>query len=133
MTCGGYGTSGAIDDDTRHPLHEWFPGLPSYGGFVQRLNPLADGFVPLLEALQAECPQTEVRHPVRLLDSMPIRLAHAKRSRRACVAAELANKGYCASKGEYDYGVKVPILGSHRPVIRTSWRFAKWLTRCAGR
>ena len=31
------------------------------------------------------------------------------------MAAELANKGYCASKGEYDYGVKVPILGWRRP------------------
>ena len=104
-----------IYDDTRRHLHEWFPRLPSYGGFVQRLNQLADVFVPLLDALQAQCPQTGVLRQVRLLDSMPIRLAHAKRSSRACVAAELANKGYCASKGEYYYGVKVHILGLRRP------------------
>jgi hypothetical protein len=54
---------------------------------------------------------------VRLLDSMPIRMAHAKRSRRARVAGEFANKGYCASKGEYYDGVKVPILGLRRPGI----------------
>lgn len=79
-----------IYDDTRRHLHAWFPRLPSYGGFVQRLNQLADVFVPLLEALQAQCPQTGVLRQVRLLDSMPIRLAHGKRSNRACVAAELA-------------------------------------------
>jgi hypothetical protein len=68
-----------------------------------------------LAALQAELPQTGVLPPVRLLDSMPIRMAHAKRSRRARVAPELANKGYCASKGEYYDGVKAPILGLRRP------------------
>jgi hypothetical protein len=82
---------------------------------VQRLNQRADGFVPLLAVLQAELPQTGVLPHVRLLDSMPIRMAHAKRSRRARVAEEFANKGYCASKGEYYDGVKVPILGLRRP------------------
>lgn len=105
----------AIYDDTQRHLHEWFPRLPSYGGFVQRLNQLADVFVPLLAALQAEFPQTGVLPHVRLLDSMPIRMAHAKRSSRARVAPELANKGYCASKGEYYYGVKAHILGLRRP------------------
>lgn len=72
--------------------------------------------MPLLEAVQITCPESGVLHEVRLLDSLPpIRITHAKRSGRARVAAELANKGYCASKGEYYYGVKVPILGWRRP------------------
>jgi hypothetical protein len=67
-----------IYDDTQRHLHEWFPRLPSYGSFAQRLNQLADVFVPLREALQAQCPEAGVLRQVRLLDSMPIRLAHAK-------------------------------------------------------
>jgi hypothetical protein len=104
-----------IYDDTRRHLHEWFPRLPSYGGYVQRLNRLADVFVPLISALQVTFPKTPVLQQIRLMDSLPIHLAHAKRSSRACVAAELANKGYCASKGEYYYGVKVHVLGQRRP------------------
>jgi hypothetical protein len=98
----------------RH-LRAWFPQLPSYGGYVQRLNRLAGVFVPLLEALQQRFPEGEMLQPIRLLDSLPIRLAHAKRSTQACVASQLANKGYCASKGEYYYGVKVHLLGLRRP------------------
>jgi hypothetical protein len=38
----------AIDRYTRMHLLEWFPHLPSYGGFVQRLNRLSDLFPALL-------------------------------------------------------------------------------------
>jgi hypothetical protein len=33
---------------------EWFPDLPSYGGYVQRLNRLSAAFAPLTEAAIAE-------------------------------------------------------------------------------
>lgn len=66
--------------------------------------------MPLLEVLQETFPETEVLREIRLMDAMPIRLAYAKRSSRACVAPELANKGYCASKGEYYYGVNKGLL-----------------------
>ncbi len=49
------------------------------------------------------------------MDSIPIRRAPAKRSSRARVAPNWANKGYCASQGEYDYGVKVHLLALHHP------------------
>lgn len=104
-----------IYDDVRRHLHAWYPQLPSYAGYVQRLNRVAGVFVPLLGALQETFPETEVLREIRLMDAMPIRIAHAKRSSRARVAAELANKGYCASKGEYYYGVKVHVLGLRRP------------------
>ncbi len=103
-----------IYEYTRRHLLEWFPRLPSYGGFVQRLNHLADVFTPLLMSLLERFSKLQGSHVVRLMDSMPIRLAHAKRSNRARVASELANKGYCASKGEYYYGVKVHVLGLRR-------------------
>lgn len=105
----------AIYEDTRRHLAQWFPKLPSYGGYIQRLNRLAGVFIPLLEAIQREFPEAEVLREIRLMDSLPIHLAHAKRSSGACVASEIANKGYCASKDEYYYGVKVHILGLRRP------------------
>ena len=98
----------------RH-LRPWFPRLPCYGGFVQRLNRLADVFGPLLESLQQDFPQTGVLREIRLMDSMPICIAHAKRSSTARVAAQIANKGYCSSKKMYYYGVKVHVLGLRRP------------------
>lgn len=105
----------AIYEDTRRYLHGWYPQLPSYEGYVQRLNRVAGAFGPLFGALQEAFPDSEVRREIRLMDAMPIRLAHAKRSRRARVVSELADKGYCASKGEYYYGVKVHVLGLRRP------------------
>jgi hypothetical protein len=41
-------------------LKDWFPLLPSYGGFVQRLNRVADVFVPLIEQMQQDFPQAGV-------------------------------------------------------------------------
>ena len=66
--------------------------------------------VPLLELVQQICPRTGVLEHIRLMDSVPITVAHAKRSSQARVAPEIANKGYCSSKGEYDYGGKVHLL-----------------------
>ena len=103
-----------IYEYTQRHLRDWFPRLPSYGGYVQRLNQLADVFVPLLGELQEALAQSERRYPVRLMDSFPIRLAHGRRRYRARVARELANPGYCASKGEHYYGVKVHVLGLRR-------------------
>ena len=104
-----------IYEDTQRHLSAWYPHLPSYGGYVQRLNQLAGVFVPLLRALQEAFQTTGVLKEIRLMDALPIRLAHAKRSGHARVAPELANKGYCASKDEYYYGVKVHVLGLRRP------------------
>lgn len=104
-----------IYEDTRRYLHVWYPQLPSYEGYVQRLNRVAGVFGPLLAALQEAFPDSGVLREIRLMDAMPICLAHAKRSRRSRVVSELADKGYCASKGEYYYGVKVHVLGLRRP------------------
>ena len=51
---------------------------------------------------------------IRFIDSFPIIMANAKRSTKAKVANEFANKGYCSSKGIYYYGVKVHILAFKR-------------------
>jgi hypothetical protein len=72
-------------------------------------------FVPLVQRFQESLPHTGVLADIRLMDSFPVRLAQAKRSAKACVAEALANKGYCSSKEEYYYGVKVHILRLRRP------------------
>ncbi|MFO1434124.1 MAG: transposase [Candidatus Competibacteraceae bacterium] len=104
-----------IYDHTRRHLGAWLPHLPSYGGYVQRLNRVAGVFAPRRELGQQTCPHTGVLEPIRLLDSLPIKVAHAKCSSRARVAPDLGNQGYCASKDEYYYGVKVHLLGLRRP------------------
>ena len=95
-------------------LLEWFPHLPSYVAFVQRLNRFESLFPMLIELIVNDFPGSDILQQVRLIDSMPIILANAKRSSNAKVANELANKGYCSSKGIYYYGVKIHILGLKR-------------------
>jgi hypothetical protein len=103
---------------------EWFPELPSYGGYVDRLNRLSAVFAPLGEAAIGEvmtrpnAPGTisgEILEAMRLVDSFPIVMAGPKRSAQARVAPELADKGYCASKNLYFYGVKLHVVALSRP------------------
>jgi hypothetical protein len=103
-----------IYDYTRDHLVDWFPSLPSYGGYVQRLNRLSAVFAPLIEHVLAEISRAEVVEAVRIVDSMPIMLAGEKRSSQAKVASELADKGYCASKRMFFYGVKLHVVGQRR-------------------
>ena len=46
----------------------------------------------------------------KLIDSMPIVLAAARRCSGAKVAPEIADKGYCGSKNMYYYGVKLHVV-----------------------
>ena len=95
----------------RH-LRDWFPKLPSYVAFVQRLNKIADVFAPLLEIIQAEQEQTRLGETQSLLiDSFPVALAKQGHRFKACVAPELASHGYCSTKRLYFYGVKVHVIG----------------------
>lgn len=96
----------------RH-LRDWFPRLPTYTAFVQRLNKVADTFAPLLERLQAEQEIIRTRHGdthVLLTDSFPVALAKQGHRFKACVAKELANSGYCSTKKLYYYGVCVHVV-----------------------
>jgi hypothetical protein len=43
-------------------------------------------------------------------------LAGPKRSNQAKVAPEIANKGYCATKSPFYYGVKLHVIGSSRRI-----------------
>ena len=84
---------------------EWFPNLPSYAQFTKQINFLA----PAIEMFAKNLIYRNFKadNMEFLLDSMPIVIANAKRSRTARVAHELCDKGYCASKNMYFYGVKL--------------------------
>ncbi len=90
----------------------WFPKLPSYVAFVQRLNRMSGVFAPLLEIIQEEQAMSRVGETQSLLiDSFPIALAKQGHRFKARVAPELANHGYCSTKKLYFYGVRVHIIG----------------------
>ena len=89
---------------------QWFPDLPSYQNFNRRINLLASAFQILCGLLLTRCAIDESIKS-HLLDSMPIIVANQKRSRSAKSAKGLCNRGYCASKGMYHYGVKLHALG----------------------
>ena len=92
----------------RH-LRPWFPRLPSYVAFVQRVNRVADVFAPLIERIQNE--SSERQHGgVWLTDSFPVALAKQGHRFSACVAKELADAGYCSTKKLYYYGVRVHVV-----------------------
>lgn len=99
---------------TADHLADWYPNLPSYEAFLQRLNRLSGIFPLLTERILDRFSGTGLLPNVRLIDSFPVVMANAKRSSRARVANEFANKGYCSSKGIWYYGVKVHILGIKR-------------------
>ena len=102
-----------IYDYTREHFSDWFPELPSYGGFIQRLNRLSAVFAPLVgEALAVVEPKST--QAVRIADSMPIMLASERRSSQAKVASRIADKGYCSSKNTFFYGVKLHVVGERR-------------------
>ena len=96
-------------------LSPWFPKLPSYGGYVQRLNKLSSVFPALLNAIAPKWSGLSRGGLVFLLDSMPIILAQGRRRFQAKVAREIADCGYCASKKLYYYGLKLHLLGIRQP------------------
>jgi hypothetical protein len=98
---------------TNNHLLEWFPNLPSYEAYIMRLNRLQDVFIPLIYFVPKYFPKDYLKN-IGIIDSMPIIMAKEKRSSKASVANDIANKGYCGSKGCYYYGVKVHILGFRR-------------------
>ena len=106
----------AIHDYAIDHLQEWFPALPGYVAFIQRLNHVCDVFVPLIDLLLSEYPEKQsYLHNGLLIDAMPIILAQRGRRFHAKVAPEIATKnGYCATKKLYYYGVKLHVMARHR-------------------
>ena len=93
-------------------LLSWFPDLPSYQAFNARLNRLGEVFPGLSEYFLGMVDQ-KVSAQISLVDSLPIKLCSHKR--RAKVARELSDKGYCATKKMHYYGVKMHLVANRVP------------------
>ena len=100
---------------TQNHLKNWFPDLPSYTAFVNRINRLNNVFPIIIENLSEKLLKNHNISKTMLIDSMPIMVANEKRSDKAKAANEIADKGYCSSKGTYYYGIKLHIFSSSNP------------------
>jgi len=110
----GYKEIKNIYDYTCRHLYNWFPSLPTYTGFIQRLNKLSSAFKELADILLRSLPIKMHQDLPAVMDSFPIILAHRGRRFKACVAQELASpNGYCASKNLHYYGVKLHMVGQY--------------------
>lgn len=94
--------------------HRWFPNLPSYQAFNRRLNLLAPAFSELISDVLESAVVQLAPGADRLIDSLPVMLAKGTRCSTARVAPEVADKGFCASKSSFYYGVKIHAIALRR-------------------
>jgi len=95
-------------------LHSWFPKLPSYQAFNNRLNRLSEAFKTLAIGLFTNYTPENCDLKTSLTDSMPI-VTCMQKNRKAKVAREVVDKGWCSTKNMYYYGLKLHLLGFRRP------------------
>ncbi len=93
-------------------LADWFPNLPSYQTFNDRLNRLASVFPHLVMCLLRDVDTSGVRFDISLLDSMPIITCSGKRAGK--VAPEITDKGYCSTKKLHYFGAKLHAIAFHK-------------------
>ncbi|MDQ3648859.1 MAG: IS982 family transposase [Acidobacteriota bacterium] len=103
-----------IYNHIHHQWRAWFPLLPSYQAFNNRLNNLAPSFELLTDALLQQAQAQLSVSDDRLIDSVPVILARASRSTSARVAREVADKTFCASKNLWYHGVKIHLQAARR-------------------
>src|SRR4051812_43565995 len=119
-----------IYEHTRDYLLDWFPQLPSYQAFNYRLNELSACFEVLVCSLNSDALLDEpcLLHwnGEQVIDSLPIIVSRSN-NYTACVAPQLCNKGYCASKNMHYYGARLHVSALVRP-----WQMplpqVSWLT-----
>ena len=95
-------------------LHSWFPKLPSYQAFNDRLNRLSEAFKSLATVLFTCFVPEDCDFEISLTDSMPVVTCKGK-NRKARVATEIVDKGWCSTKNMFYYGLKLHLLGFRRP------------------
>lgn len=93
-------------------LRSWFPKLPSYAAFNNRINRLSEAFRLLTASILRTHQPSDCFNDVSLLDSLPIITCSGKRVGK--VAPELTEKGYCSTKSMYYYGLKLHALAFRR-------------------
>ena len=95
-------------------MRSWFPKLPSYAAFNSRLNRLSETLRVLATGLFTSFVSDDCDLQISLTDSMPIITCKAK-NRKAKVAVDMVDKGYCSTKNMYCFGLKLHLLAFRRP------------------
>jgi len=115
----------AIHRFTRNYWAGWFPDLPTYQAFNRRLNLLEAAFQAIGAILLDTLKNNQAAALDHLIDSMPVMLASGSFARRARVAREIANVGYCAAKRQHFHGVRLHFIASRRagrlPLPKNIW------------
>lgn len=93
-------------------LLSWFPKLPSYVAFNNRLNRMSGAFQHLSLRLMTDYQPLDCIKMMSVLDSMPIITCSGKR--RSKIAREITDKTYCATKGIWYWGLKLHVMGFKR-------------------
>jgi hypothetical protein len=100
-----------IHDFAQRYMLSWFPHLPNYSNFNARLNAMESAITALvpmmLQTVESQYAVGGFSEQITLVDSLPIMLCSGKRKGK--VASELSDKGYCATKDTYYYGVKLHV------------------------
>lgn len=91
----------------------WFPKLPAYQTFSDRINRIHEVFPTLIGQLLTDIGIDPDLMLSQVGDSMPVITCSHKRAGK--VAPALTSKGYCATKKLHYFGVKVHVLGFRRP------------------
>ena len=104
-----------IYEYTKNHLLEWFPKLPSYQAFSDRLNRLAPAFQALAEYWLGVIGVNLAEQLDYIVDSCPIILAKGSRSGHARIASELCEKSYNSSRKEWYYGIKLHAVVARIP------------------
>ena len=91
----------------------WFPKLPSYQAFNDRLNKLAPVWQQLVKTILISFVPSDCNTDVSLVDSFPI-VTCKGRNRKGKVAREITDKGYCSTKNMHYYGLKLHNFGFRR-------------------
>jgi len=105
----GYSKVSQIYHFAYHLLSDWFPNLTSYEKFNNRLNTLHPVFYHIAIDIFDNNIPANAQLQKQIIDSMPIMTAKGK-NRTGKVAKALTDKGYCSTKGQYYYGLKLHML-----------------------
>ena len=89
--------------------HHMVPALPLKSGFTKRLHRLADLLYSLFQQLGAILKELNCSG-MYILDSFPLAACHNIRISRCRLFKGEAYRGFCASKRQYFYGVKVQVI-----------------------
>jgi len=118
----------SIFNFTKKYLSPWFPFMPSYEGYLSRLNALNMLFHELSNFLLKNNkfnPDLQSSINITLVDSLPIMLTKASRAYKCKTASDISSVGYCSSKDTYYYGLKLHLIATYRNQKLAAPKFVK--------